>query len=408
MRSATRFVALALGLLGPFAIGACRTPADTLALVETAPVETTLDQADLPETADVWVELIDGASTSIELAHFYASNREGGRLEPVVQALIRAAERGVHVRFLADAGFHETYPDTLDRLDRVPGIEVRLYDLRALTGGVLHQKTMLVDGRHVWIGSANFDWRALEHIQELGVVVQSEPVALAIGDAFELDWTLAGGAEPGAPRPEPRVGSDDFPVQLVFAGRPVRVWPGVSPLQLAPEPALWDLDRLVAWIDAARESVVVQLLSYHAHERTGERFGALDDALRRAAERGVSVRLLVAHWSQRRSRIAELQALQRIPGIQVGILTVPEHSSGFEPFSRVAHAKYCVVDGLRAWVGTSNWSRDYFEKSRNVGVFVDGKPFAGRLAAFFEDGWASAYAEVVDPDGDYAEPRVAQ
>ena len=393
-------VALALALaLAP----ACRTVTGTLQLVETAPVETTLDHDDLAETFAVWGALIDGASESIELAHFYASNGAGSRLEGVIQALVRAADRGVRVRFLADAGFYDTYPATLDRLG-ASGIEVRLYDLRSRTGGVLHQKTMIVDGRRAYVGSANFDWRALEHIQELGVVVDSADVGLALSDAFELDWALAGGSD----RPEPRIGADRFPVTVSFRGEPVRVRPAVSPRDLAPDPALWDLDELVGRIDAAVASVDVQLLSYHAEERDGGRFGALDDALRRAAGRGVSVRLLVAHWSQRRSRIAELQALQQVPGIDVGILTVPEHSSGFQPFSRVAHAKYCVIDRDRAWIGTSNWSRDYFEKSRNVGLFVEGAPFAERLADFFDDNWNSDYTGVVDPQATYPEPRVAE
>jgi len=397
-------VAFPVALIG-LALGvSCAAPTGTLRLVETAPVETTLDHPDLAETAEVWIELIDGARSSIELAHFYASNRAGSRLADVVAALVGAARRGVAVRFLADAGFHDTYPDTLDDLDDVAGIDVRLLDLRSITGGVLHQKTMIVDGHVAYVGSANFDWRALEHIQELGVVVDSAPVVTAWSDAFELDWALALDEE----RPTARIDAAAFPVDVTFRGERVAVRPGLSPAGLLPDPELWDLTSLVAWIDAAERSVRVQLLSYHARERDGGRFAPLDDALRRAAARGVSVRLLVAHWSQRAARIAELKELQRVPGLDVAILTVPEPSSGFEPFSRVAHAKYCVVDDMRAWVGTSNWSRDYFEKSRNVGLFVEGRSFAARLAGFFEAGWTSAYTRVVDPEVEYDEPRVAE
>ena len=382
----------------------CRAVESSLRLVETAPTETSLDHANIAETAPVWIELIDGARASIELAHFYASNVAGSRLEGVVAALERAAARGVAIRFLADAGFYGTYSETLDRLGLVEGIELRLYDLRSLTGGVLHQKTMIVDGARMYIGSANFDWRALEHIQELGVLVDSEALGLAVGDAFELDWALAAGAD----EPAPRISADAFPIEARHGDEVVLIWPGLSPLELLDDSRFWDLDRLVEWIDGAERAVRVQLLSYHANERNGARFGALDDALRRAAARGVAVRLLVAHWSQRGSRIAELQELQRAPGLDVAIVTVPEHSSGFLPFARVAHAKYCVVDDERAWVGTSNWSRDYFEKSRNAGVFVEGRSFAASLSDFFEGNWSSEYTAVIDPEAAYDEPRVAE
>lgn len=33
-----------------------------------------------------------------------------------------------------------------------------------LTGGVLHSKFWIVDGRHVYVGSANMDWRSLTQV----------------------------------------------------------------------------------------------------------------------------------------------------------------------------------------------------------------------------------------------------
>ena len=70
-------------------------------LVESYPIETSLDHPDIPDAHDVWLAMIDGARRRIDLAQFYASNRAGSRLEAVVQSLERAADRGVVVRFLA-------------------------------------------------------------------------------------------------------------------------------------------------------------------------------------------------------------------------------------------------------------------------------------------------------------------
>lgn len=36
--------------------------------------------------------------------------------------------------------------------------------MKQLTGGVLHSKFWVVDGRHVYVGSANMDWRSLTQV----------------------------------------------------------------------------------------------------------------------------------------------------------------------------------------------------------------------------------------------------
>ena len=145
--------------------------AHELELVESSPVETVLDHPDIPDAKNVWPAMIAAASHSIDFAEFYASNQPGSSLEGVIQAIEKAASRGVRVRFLSEKKFYQTYPETLDRLATRNGIEVRRYPGAELAGGVLHAKYFMVDGREAFVGSQNFDWRSLEHIQELGVRV---------------------------------------------------------------------------------------------------------------------------------------------------------------------------------------------------------------------------------------------
>lgn len=372
-----------------------------LTLVESAPVETTLGHPDLPDAADTWVEMVDAATRRIDLAQFYAANRDGSRLEEVVQALERAAGRGVAIRFLASDNFRDTYPETVQRLDRVDGVETRWYDVRARTGGVLHAKYFLVDDE-AFLGSQNFDWRALEHIQELGLRIRVPEMVASLEAVFETDWALAGGADDGfrAPAPKP-----EFPVVVETSDGPVSVTPAMSPKDWLPDGSWWDLPQILALLDGATESVRVQLLSYRTVGRDKAWWGELDNALRRAAARGVSVQLLLADWSKRRGTIEDLQSLQCVPNLEVRLVTIPEWSGGFVPFSRVVHCKYLVVDGARFWLGTSNWSRDYFFASRNVGVVVEGGALPARLDAFFVDTWASDYAYPVDPSATYEPPR---
>ncbi|MEM7202743.1 MAG: phospholipase D-like domain-containing protein [Planctomycetota bacterium] len=396
-----------------FAACGCAFGQPTLQLLESAPTETTLDRQDIPATERVWAELIDNAKQSIDLAHFYASNQPGSRLEPVIQALQRAATRGVRIRFLADEKFYGTYPDTLDRLSAVDHTEVRRIDLRPITGGVMHAKYLIVDGQKACVGSANFDWRALEHIQELGALIAAEPVAQAFAEVFKDDWRRAAGGgatEAAAPQTAaPQTGGAGPPPQdATFRGEPVRVTPVFSPRALLPAGLAWDLPRILEAIRAAERRVYVQVLSYRTGDRNGGAFDEIDSALRDAARRGVDVRLMVADWSKRPSSAAELQRLQAEPRIEVRFLCIPPAQHGFIPFARVAHAKYMVVDADVAWLGTSNWGRDYFYASRNAGLIVEGSSFGARLEQFFLTNWESSYAEVVDLARQYTAPAVAE
>jgi phosphatidylserine/phosphatidylglycerophosphate/cardiolipin synthase-like enzyme len=372
-------------------------------LVQTSPVETSLDLPGLPPAHEVWREMIDGATSRIDLAHFYASNQPDSRLETVIQALEAAAARGVQIRFLAEKKFYATYPQTLDRLGALPQVQVRLYDVEALMGGVLHAKMMLIDGREAFVGSQNFDWRALTHIQELGVRIDAPAVVQFYADVFATDWALANG-ENRTQRIQ-TVEADQFPVPATAEGETVWVTPVASPQGWLPDEELWDLPKLVAMIDEARTRVRVQLLTYRTVGRDGRYFDDLEAALRRAAARDVDVEMLVADWSKRAGTIEGLQSLQALPHVSVKLVTIPKWSGGFIPYARVIHAKYMVVDGARGWVGTSNWERDYFHASRNVGLLLEGSRLARTLDAFFEMGWNSSYASAVDPCAQYQPPR---
>ncbi|PTL84691.1 phosphatidylserine/phosphatidylglycerophosphate/cardiolipin synthase family protein [Vitiosangium sp. GDMCC 1.1324] len=376
--------------------------APDLVLVESSPVETTLDHADVPDAKDVWPEMIHAATRTLDIAEFYLSNAPGSRLEPVVQAIEAAADRGVKVRVLAEEKFYKTYPETLERLAKRPGIEMRRLDTAKSMGGVLHAKYFVVDGREAYLGSQNFDWRSLEHIQELGLRIRVPEVVRSLVDVFALDWELAGGGK--AQAATTTVGGP-FPAHV--SGGSVRVTPALSPQGYLPDPATWDLPRLVKLIDGAKRSVRVQVLTYKAKGRDGSTFPELEEALKRAAARGVKVELLVADWSKRKGTIEGLQALHAPPGLTVKLVTIPQWSGGFVPFARVVHAKYMVVDGEQAWVGTSNWERDYFTQTRNVGVIVEGEAFARQLERFFADNWSSPYAVEVDPKATYTAPDIS-
>ncbi|AKU98497.1 Phospholipase D/Transphosphatidylase precursor [Labilithrix luteola] len=381
--------------------------AASIQLVESAPLETTLDRPDVPNAADTWVAMIDGAKRTLDFAEFYASEAEGkdlasSRLTAVIDATLRATKRGVKVRFLADASFLSKYPQVLARFER-EGIAVRTIDYGKLAGGILHAKYFVVDGEESFVGSQNFDWRALTHIQEMGVRVRSKEIAGALLDVLDTDWELAG----GSPR-ETRVRQHAL-ADGVIAEHGERLTLVASPKGWLPSETEWDLPKLVALLDGAKQSIDVQVLTYKAKSRSGEAFTTLDDALRRAASRGVHVRLLVSEWSIKPGSDGRkaLDDLAHVKNVDVRAIVIPPFSGGEIPFARVAHAKYMIVDGAHGWVGTSNWEGDYFDRTRNVGIIADGGALPTSLERFFEGNWTSGYVSPLKAPDDASAPRPA-
>ncbi len=398
-------------------------------LVESAPVETEIDQADIRNASDVWVEMIEGAERTLDLAEFYLSSRdENDLLEPVILAVIAAAGRGVRVRLLTDLSFYETYPETIDRLGNVDGIEVRLFNIKPVTGGVLHAKYFIVDGRELFVGSQNFDWRALEHIHETGLRVVSETLARALGRIFETDWTFAGGetspaetgavspgavspgaVSPGAVSPGAADSVGVAPEAPMWEGAPegdvTRAYLVASPPELNPAGIPGAEAELLQLIGSAEKEVLIQLLSYSPTDHERHFYPAIDNALRSAASRGVTVRMILSDWNKRRPAIDYLKSLTLIPNIHIRLSTIPEWSGGFISHARVEHSKYMVIDGTTLWVGTSNWSKDYFYSSRNIEIVVVSNPLAERVWRIFYDGWNGRYTYPLRVDVDYPPPK---
>ncbi len=387
--------------------------AQSITLAESFPVETTLDHPQVPDAQGIWLEMIHEADTRIDLSQFYVApkgrgDKQTGRLKPVIDALDAAAARGVQVRFIIDAKFAKTYPDTLNALAEHESVEVRRLDLSHHTGGVQHAKYFLVDGEQAWLGSQNFDWRSLEHITELGVRFDHPALVTDLQSVFEVDWALSGGAaniSSAGASATPQVQREGPPSDLKHRDADIQATLVASPRDMLPDGVDWDLPHIIQAIDSARHRVRVQIMSYALVGYDKEYWDELDRALRRAAARKVTVQFIVADWSMSRSKQDALKSLQVMPHLEVRVMSIPQFSEHFVDFGRVVHAKYMVVDSQWSWLGTSNWSRDYFYGSRNVGLVVSGKAFAAELDDWFERMWTSEYAQTVDPSVTYEAPK---
>jgi cardiolipin synthase len=122
-----------------------------------------LDGADNPRVFDRVRDLIDAAQHSIQVENAYLT-------PPFVGWLEAAASRGVEVTILTPRDHNWRLPQhhVIWRA-AVTGMKVRLFE-----GRMNHTKAMLVDGRQLVMGSANFDLWSYWFQQEYLVIVSEE------------------------------------------------------------------------------------------------------------------------------------------------------------------------------------------------------------------------------------------
>lgn len=82
----------------------------------------------------------------------------------------------MRIRLLLEERAKISTQDTLEQLKTIPNLELRVIPFERLSGGIVHAKYLLVDGKQAYMGSQNLDWRALEHIHETGLLIDDPHV----------------------------------------------------------------------------------------------------------------------------------------------------------------------------------------------------------------------------------------
>ena len=101
-------------------------------------------------------------------------------------ALVKAARRGVQVVALLPGAIDNTLVRQASRREfgRLMEAGIEIYEYRA---GLLHSKTMVVDGVWATVGSTNFDNRSFALNEELNVAIHSRDVAQRLERVFAED-----------------------------------------------------------------------------------------------------------------------------------------------------------------------------------------------------------------------------
>ncbi|VDO30359.1 unnamed protein product, partial [Haemonchus placei] len=312
--------------------------------------------------------------------------------ELIYNTILKTAQRGVKVR-IAQTYQDGGYPETTNLAANSNGnLEVRSLDFKQwYPGGILHTKSWAVDGKHFYVGSANFDWRALTQVKELGMAVFNCPcLAQDFTKLLDIYWDMGA---PGAKIPQ---SWPDYYATSSYHERPTSV-PQPSGSQAvyfsAAPPGFQscgresDIDAMVKLIDEAQERLDMAVMDY--------------------------VRFMHSRWSHTNARAyAYMHSLQDISSqlqcvysggkcvrrgsIEVRFIQVPEMQYGNIPYSRVYHNKYFVTEKA-VYVGTSNWTPDYWKYTAGIGMVIRADDssqksvIVDQFAKIFERDWNSDY-----------------
>jgi len=283
------------------------------------------------ELEDRIADAVAGAETSIRVAMYNLRSRRLGYL------LLERQRAGVDVQVLLDARQMAKPWNTLDDELGEQGLEIVPIENNRSRYSTLHDKMAVIDGQHVFLGSASWGESALHANNE--VILELNSPALATVVHAELDEIISGVALP-------RTGDVASNAQLYFS-------PGDR------------LDRVIEdEIDAATDRVWLAVFSL--------RLSWLGDALIRAHQRGVDVRVIT---DRNQSESTDVDDRLRAAGI-----TVIEASNTTGAHTAMHH-KFAVIDGHTTLVGSYNWTYTAtFHNYEDLAVIADDP----EVAAAFE------------------------
>ncbi|XP_065803747.1 5'-3' exonuclease PLD4 isoform X1 [Labrus bergylta] len=370
-----------------------------------------------------WKDLISVATHQVDVVSFYwtltgddisvnSSSDKPGR--QILKDLEDLPSRNVSVRLLYSVPSVRTNSTDLKIL-KEKGVQVRSVNFGRLTRGVMHSKFWIVDRKHVFIGSANMDWRALTQVKELGVVIYNcSSLAKDLHKIFQSYWVM-GRSNSTLPQPWPpeydTVINKEHPLVVKTDNVSSLVYLAGSPPSFCPPSRTQDLEAILSIISDAQRFVDVAVMEYFPStrfEKPQRYWPVIDDAIRTAAfEKKVKIRLLVSCGRDSDpsmlpflASLASMDSPRHDINIQIKVYIVPVGNQSDIPYSRVNHNKYMVTDKV-AYVGTSNWSGDYFLTTAGVGLVISQhaphpvwktKALQSQLRAVFDRDWNSEFA----------------
>ncbi len=285
-------------------------------------------------------DAIDSAKLSVDIAIYSLS------LNSIRDALLRASDRGVQVRVVAES-------DNLDRSDPQKLKDAGIPILGDRREGLMHNKFVVIDGSEVWAGGMNYtDSGAYE---DNNVLMRIRSVKMAENYTKEFEEMFVEdrfGDNVFAQTPNPRVTIDGTPVDTYFS----------------PDDGV--LAVLLDILNEAQESIYFMAFSFTADP--------LGEAIRERAESGVTVAGVMDE-----EQVASNQGTEFDLFRQAGLEVYKDGNAG------QMHHKIIIVDESIVIVGSYNFTNSA-ETRNDENLLVI---YNDEIAAFFLEEFRRVYGQ---------------
>ncbi len=133
------------------------------------------------DTAKEIIEAIDNAQQEILIKMFLFSD------EPLINAVIRAKNRGVSVRLMLNSKRQNGKPENQNTRRILEDVGIEVKDTNPVFS-VTHEKSMVIDDRLAFIKSLNWESRNFVATRDYAIITYHQHEIKEIVSCFEADW----------------------------------------------------------------------------------------------------------------------------------------------------------------------------------------------------------------------------
>lgn len=308
---------------------------------------------------------IDAAEDYILVQFYIVRDDDLGR--ELQSRLIEKSRNGVRVYFLYDELGSLGLPDSYNAKLREAGVEIRPFHSRKGSGNRFqlnfrnHRKSVIVDGKVVWIGGHNVGDEYMGKNEKFGrwrdTHVRIEGTAVIAAQlAFIEDWRWSTDMMLENLSWKPHPAADDTAAVLVIASGPA------DPMETASL-------MYTQAINSANQRVWIASPYFVPDD-------AIVQALQLAGLRGVDVRIMIPEKSD--STLVTLSAYSYFNEIASAGVYFYRYQGGF------LHEKVMLVDDRVATIGTANFDNRSFRLNFEITSLIVDTDFANEVEAMFE------------------------
>ena len=131
--------------------------------------------------------------------------------------------------------------------------------------------------------------------------------------------------------------------------------------------------------DSAKKTI--DLAEFYFTPKTGESITSSFEALKKAGARGVKIRVLAEKKMERASQEG-FELLKAIPNLELRVIEFAKIKS-----DGIQHAKYFVIDGRTAYVGSQNFDWRSLKHIHELGLKIADAKLVAQIAAVFAQDW---------------------